>query len=60
MNMMDRLNRLWAALTSWDDEGQGLLEYALIISFVAIVVFGALTLFGTKIAVFYNTAGNSL
>ena len=43
-----------------DQEGQGMLEYALIITFVALVVIAALTIFGTQIAAIYNTASASL
>ena len=42
------------------EEGQGMLEYALIIMLVALVVFGALAIIGPKIAGIYNTAANSL
>lgn len=36
------------------ETGQGLLEYALIISLVAIVIIIALTIFGEDIAELYN------
>ena len=37
-----------------DENGQGMAEYALILALIAIVVIGALTLLGPKIAVFFN------
>ena len=42
------------------EEGQGMLEYGLIIMLVALVVFSALTALGPQIAKIYNTAANSL
>lgn len=42
------------------EEGQGMLEYGLIIMLVAIVVFAALAIIGPKVAGMYNTAANSL
>ena len=41
-----------------DEEGQGLVEYALIIVLVSIVVIGALSLLGTQVgAVFTSITG---
>jgi len=37
-----------------NEEGQGLVEYSLIIMFVALVVVGALTLLGTNVTAFFN------
>lgn len=42
------------------EEGQGMLEYGLIIMLVALVVFAALAIIGPKVAGMYNTAANSL
>jgi len=39
-----------------DDSGQGLLEYAIIIAFVALVAVGVVTLFGKKTV---NSLNNS-
>ncbi len=39
-----------------DESGQGLLEYALIIAFVALVAVGVMTTFGTKTV---NSLNNS-
>ena len=43
-----------------DEEGQGMVEYGLIISLVAIVVIAALAVLGPKIANIFNFAGSSL
>jgi len=58
--MRDFIIRSHPRITSRDEEGQGMLEYALIISFVALVVFAALTIFGTRIANVYNSVANSV
>ncbi|MBI1800556.1 MAG: Flp family type IVb pilin [Chloroflexi bacterium] len=42
------------------DDGQGLVEYALIIVFVAIVVIAALTLLGPSIGNAYSSIVNGL
>jgi pilus assembly protein Flp/PilA len=48
--MVDFILRHYIAFTQKDDEeGQGLVEYALIIALIAIVVIGALTLLGGAI-----------
>lgn len=38
----------------WEEDGQGLVEYGLIILLVALVVIGALSLVGTDIATFFT------
>ena len=43
-----------------DEDGQGMVEYGLIIGLVAIVVIGALALLGPKIAGLFNTASGAL
>ena len=53
---MDFMNRLSALLRN--DEGQDLLEYALLIALIALVCVGAVALAGTKVSqVFTNIAG---
>ena len=37
-----------------NEEGQGLVEYSLIILLIALVVIGGLTLVGTNVAAFFN------
>ena len=54
-----------AALTNGDlslkrEEGQGLVEYALIISTIAILVIGAMTFLRTQIEDVFTTIGNAL
>ena len=43
-----------------DEEGQGMVEYGLIISLVAIVVVAALLLLGPKIALIFSNVTNVL
>ena len=59
--MMDLINRAYVNLTVRDEEeGQGMVEYGLIIALVAIVVIAALVILGPKIATIFNTASASL
>ncbi len=58
--MLDLINRVYVNLTTRDEEGQGMVEYGLIIALVAIVVIAALAILGPRIATLFNTAGNSL
>ncbi len=43
-----------------NDDGQGLVEYALIIALVSIVAIAGLTLLGNKAQNAFNNAGNQL
>ena len=43
-----------------DENGQGLIEYALILGFIAIVAVVALVLFGPKIRSNYNKSSEGL
>ena len=58
--MLDFINRLYVDLTTRDEEGQGMVEYGLIIALVAIVVIAALAILGPRIASIFNQASNSL
>jgi pilus assembly protein Flp/PilA len=42
-----------------NEEGQGLVEYALIILLIALAVFGGLTLLGTNITGFFSNFTNT-
>ncbi|MDH7568471.1 MAG: Flp family type IVb pilin [Armatimonadota bacterium] len=53
--MKTLVRRLWA-----EEEGQTLVEYALIIALVAVAVIGALTFLRGRISNVYNNAGNTL
>jgi pilus assembly protein Flp/PilA len=43
-----------------DEQGQDLIEYALLASLVAIVSVAALKALGAKVATFYNEVGSNL
>jgi Flp pilus assembly pilin Flp len=43
-----------------DDEGQGLAEYALIVSLIALVAIIALIFMGTQVSTILNTIGKSV
>ncbi len=62
--MLERLNELYVMVTTSlphrREDGQGLVEYALILSLVVLVVLGAVMALGPKIAGFYTSASNSL
>ena len=52
MNLLKRLIK--------DEEGQGLVEYALIIGLISLVVVAVLTLTGTSIKGLFNKINNTL
>ena len=53
MNLINRLRML-----ARGDEGQDLLEYALLVALIALVAVGAVTLAGTSVStIFGNIAG---
>ena len=43
-----------------DENGQGMVEYGLIIALIAIVVIAALTLLGPKIAAMFNKVNDQI
>jgi Flp pilus assembly pilin Flp len=43
-----------------DDEGQGLTEYALILTLIALVAIVALIFMGTQVSTIINTIGKSV
>ncbi|MGI5835238.1 MAG: Flp family type IVb pilin [Chloroflexota bacterium] len=58
--MRDFIDRAFIQMTVRDEEGQGMVEYGLIIALVAIVVIAALMILGPKIGNLFNEAGNQL
>jgi len=54
------LMNLYNRLRIRDEEGQALVEYALILGLVAIVAIGALTLLGTNVATVLSTIANAI
>lgn len=44
----------------YEEEGQTLVEYGLLISLIALVVIAVLTLLGSRIKATFNTASNSI
>ena len=49
-------------LIAWfkDEEGQGMVEYGLLVALIALVVVAALVILGPKIANMFNDAGDKL
>ena len=47
-------------LFALEERGQGLVEYAIIIAFVAIVVIAVVGLFGTRVGNTFSSINNSL
>lgn len=43
-----------------EEEGQTLVEYGLLLSFIALAVVAIVTIFGKKITNHFNAAGNQL
>ncbi len=58
--MIEPLDGFLVRLTTHDEEGQGMLEYALIITFVALVVIAALFILGPKVGNMFNESGSQL
>ena len=56
------MTQLLALISSFknDDEGQGLAEYALILTLIAIVAIIALIFLGTQVSTILNTIGKSV
>ena len=50
----------FVSLIRTDDEGQGLAEYALILSLIAIVAIIALVFLGTQVSNILSDVGNSV
>ncbi len=49
-------------LIAWfkDEEGQGMVEYGLLVALIALVVVAALLILGPRIANLFNDAGDKL
>ncbi len=58
--MRDFIDRAYIRMAVRDEEGQGMVEYGLIIALVAIVVIAALLILGPKIGNLFNAAGAQL
>ncbi len=56
---MDRLKRFARGFVR-DEEGQDLLEYALLVGLIAIVAVVAVTLAGNKVAAIFTSIANQL
>ena len=56
--MMNLVTRMRAFIVN--DEGQDLLEYALLIALIALVCVGAITIAGTKVQAIFTSIGTSL
>ncbi|MCS7224087.1 MAG: Flp family type IVb pilin [Armatimonadetes bacterium] len=44
----------------WEEDGQTLVEYGLLVALIALVVIAALTILGRRIANTFNTVNNTL
>ena len=55
---MDLINRTRALLRA--DEGQDLLEYALLVALIALVAVGAVTLAGTQVSAIFNQIAGAI
>jgi pilus assembly protein Flp/PilA len=49
-----------AGLTGADEDGQGLVEYGLILGLVAMMIVTTLSFLGTQLVVAYETVANSI
>lgn len=50
----------WLAKFDTEEEGQGMVEYALILVLVSVVAIVALTLVGSRVTAVFNSIANSL
>ena len=55
---MDLINRLRGLVRN--DEGQDLLEYALLIALIALVAVGAVTFAGVQVQTVFNNIANAI
>ena len=60
MLMLSRLMVKWHSLFEPREEGQGLVEYALILVLVSVVVIGVLTLVGTEVDMVFSRIADAL
>ena len=44
----------------WEEEGQGMVEYALILALIALAVIGALGFLGTELSSFFDDVTDKL
>ena len=58
--MADLFLRWWVSVDNQRQKGQGLVEYALIIAFIAIVVIVAMVFLRGQISNLFSRVGNSL
>ncbi len=58
--MSDLIDQACVRVTVGSQKGQGMVEYALVISFVALVVVAAVALFGPKVGNLFNYASSQL
>jgi pilus assembly protein Flp/PilA len=56
---MNRLTSLVAAVVQ-EEDGQGMVEYALVLALVSVVAIGTLTLLGGNLTGIFNKAATSL
>ena len=44
----------------WNEKGQGMVEYGLILALIAVVVIGVMTTMGTDLSTMFTTVATSL
>ena len=57
---MDLINRLRALAFAGYDEGQDLIEYALLVALIALIAVGAVAFAGTQVLGIFNSIGAQL
>jgi pilus assembly protein Flp/PilA len=60
--MGDCIERLWTSFVSRlsDEHGQTLVEYAVLVAFIAVVVLAGVQLLGTNLLSFFSSFANAL
>lgn len=58
--MLQFVEALHGLYVNEDTEGQGLVEYALILAFISIALFLGVTFFGARLSIIYSRLANSI
>lgn len=60
MKLVVAIQSYFTAPKSLDDRGATVVEYALLVALIALVVIGAITIFGEQLADFFGGLGDNL